>query len=134
MNGRRIRCRQVAYRIEASLSTEIYDATSQCWKKPVRRTAIALVRTLPDETPTIYEMGIPAAAVEWGVPFHVDVQQRVLMNPNRDTVSSGYPLKLHVACLPVLLENMNEATLKKDWVAAAGRRTNCSSSASRRCW
>ena len=122
VNGRRIQSRQVAHRIEASLSTEIYDATSQCWKKPVRRTAIALVRALPDETPTIYEMGIPVASVEWGVPFHVDVQQRVPMNPNRDAVSSGYPLKLHVACLPVLLEHMDEATLKQDWVGAAGRR------------
>ncbi len=110
------------HRIDASLTTEMYDATSQSWKKPVRRTAIALVRALPDETPTIYEMGIPVAAVEWGMPFHVDVQQRVPMNPNRDAVSSGYPLKLHVACLPVLLEHMDEATLKQDWVGAAGRR------------
>ncbi len=122
VNGRPIVARQIEHRIEASLSTEIYDPTSQSWKKPVRRTCIALVRALPDETPTIYEMGIPVAAVEWGVPFHCDVQQRVPMNPNRDAVSSGYPLKLHVACLPVLLEQMDAETLKQDWVGTAGRR------------
>ena len=122
VNGRRIQHRSIAHWIEASLSSEIYDANSQSWKKPVRRTSIALVRALPHETPTIYEMGIPVAAVDWDMPFHCDVQQRVPMNPNRDAVSSGYPLKLHVACLPVLLEHMDEATLKQDWVGAAGRR------------
>lgn len=122
VNGRRIAPRVIEYQLEASLNTEIYDAVSQSWKKPIRRTSLALVRALPEETPTIYEMGIPVAAVDWDVPFHCDVQQRVPMNPNRDAVSSGYPLKLHVACLPVLLEQMNTEMLKQDWVGTAGRR------------
>lgn len=122
VNGRLIAARPPQQWIEASLPTEIYDAASQSWKKPTRRSAIALVPALPGETPTIHEMGIPVAAVEWGVPFHCDVQQRVPMNPNRDAVSSGYPLRLQVACLPALLEHMDEATLKQDWVGAAGRR------------
>ena len=122
VNGRRITPRLIEHQLEASLNTEIYDASSQSWKKPIRRTSLALVRALPEETPTIYEMGIPVAAVDWGVPFHCDVQQRVPMNPNRDAVSSGYPLKLQVACLPVLLEQMNAEMLKQDWVGAAGRR------------
>jgi hypothetical protein len=44
------------------------------------------------------------------------------MNPNRDAVSSGYPLKLHVACLPTLIEEMDAETIKQDWVGNAGRR------------
>jgi hypothetical protein len=124
VNGVLITHRAIAQRIHASLSTEVYDTTSQCWKKPNRKTIIHLVPTGPDEIPTIYEMGIPVAAVEWSVPFHCDIQQRVPMNPNRDAVSSGYPLKLHIACLPSLLDGMDEATVKEDWVGAAGRRCN----------
>jgi hypothetical protein len=124
VNGVLISHRAIAQRISANLSTEVYDATSQCWKKPNRKTAIHLVPTDAVESPMIYEMGIPVAAVEWGVPFHCDIQQRVPMNPNRDAVSSGYPLKLHIACLPSLLDSMDEATIKQDWVGAAGRRCN----------
>lgn len=122
VNGRRLQHRPAEHVLEASLTTEIYDATSQSWKKPRRRTTIHLVRCLPDETPTIYEMGIPVAELEWSVPFHADIQQRVPMNPNRDAVASGYGVSLHVACLPALLEGMDADTIKQDWVGQAGRR------------
>lgn len=122
VNGNALPHRPSEQRIEASLTTEIYDASGQCWRKPSRRTCIALVRTLPVETPTIYEMDIPVAAVEWDAPFHCDVQQRVPMNPNRDAVAAGYPLKLHVACLPALLEQMEGEMVRQDWVGTAGRR------------
>lgn len=122
VNGALIMPRPVVHRLDASLSTEIYDPGSQSWKKPSRRTAIHLVPIAHDETPTIYEMGIPVAALEWTMPYHCDIQQRVPMNPNRDAVASGYPLKLHVACLPTLLAEMDQATVKDDWVGTAGRR------------
>lgn len=122
VNGLRLNPRPVEHHVSVSLSTEIYDATSQSWKKPTRKTVIQLVRTRPDETATIYEMGIPVAALDWGVPFHCDIQQRVPMNPNRDAVATGYALKLQVACLPTLLATMDADTVKQDWVGTAGRR------------
>jgi len=122
VNGALISHRCATHRISASLSTEVYDTNSQSWKKPSRKTTIHLVPTGPDETSTIYEMGIPVAALDWSVPYHCDIQQRVPMNPNRDAVSSGYPLKLHIACLPTLLEGMDGDTVKQDWVGTAGRR------------
>ena len=122
VNGRVIAPRPIALRIEASLPTEIYDAGSQSWRKPSRRTSLQLVPAAPGETPTIHEMGIPVAPVEWGVPYHCDIQQRVPMNPNRDAVQAGYALKLHVACLPALLERMDADTIKQDWVGNAARR------------
>jgi hypothetical protein len=122
VNGSVIRSRAIRHRIESSLSTEIYDAASQSWKKPSRRSTIHLVPTASNETPTIYEMGIPVAALDWSVPFHCDIQQRVPMNPNRDAVASGYAVKLHVACLPTLLSELDESTIKDDWVGTAGRR------------
>ena len=122
VNGERIQPRPVAYQVQTSITTELYDPISQSWKKPSRATCIHLVRTQLDETPTIYEMGIPVAAVDWTMPYHCDVQQRVPMNPNRDAVATGYPLKLHVACLPTLLEQMDGTAVKDEWVGHAGRR------------
>ena len=122
VNDQRIEPRPALHRIDTSLTTEVYDTGSQSWKKPNRRTTIQLVPCAANESPTIYEMGIPVAALDWSVPFHCDIQQRVPMNPNRDAVASGYPLKLHVACLPTLLDGMGEATVKEDWVGAAARR------------
>lgn len=122
VNGERIQPRPVAHQVQTSITTELYDPISQSWKKPSRATRIHLVRTQLDETPTIYEMGIPVAAVDWTMPYHCDVQQRVPMNPNRDAVATGYPLKLHVACLPALLEQMDDAAVKDEWVGHAGRR------------
>jgi len=122
VNGSVIAARPIAHEITASLTTEIYDTTTQSWKKPSRKTTVQLVHAGPDETPTIYEMGIPVAPVEWTMGFHCDVQQRVPMNPNRDAVQSGYPLKLHTACLPTLLDSMQPETIKEDWVGTAGRK------------
>ncbi|MCP9808711.1 hypothetical protein KBY58_04605 [Cyanobium sp. HWJ4-Hawea] len=122
VNGSLISGRSITHMINTSLSTEVYDPGSQSWKKPSRRTAIHLVPAAGDEQPTIYEMGIPVAALDWSVPYHCDIQQRVPMNPNRDAVASGYPLKLHVACLPTLIGEMDAASIKDDWVGTAGRR------------
>ena len=122
VNGVCITQRPVVHRVESNITTELYDPVSQSWKKPSRRTQIHLVPTRDDEVPTIYEMGIPVAAVEWSVPYHCDVQQRVPMNPNRDAVASGYGVKLHVACLPTLLELIDATSIKDDWVGTAGRR------------
>jgi len=122
VNGSLIAARHIAHEITASLTTEIYDTTTQSWKKPSRKTTVQLVHTNPDETPFIFEMGIPVAPVEWTMGFHCDVQQRVPMNPNRDAVQSGYPLKLHTACLPTLLTTMEPETVKEDWVGTAGRK------------
>ena len=130
VNGIRIQAREVAHQVQCSLTTELYDPISQSWKKPSRVTSLQLVRLQPGETPTIYEMGIPVAAIDWTVPYHCDVQQRVPMNPNRDAVATGYPLKLQVACLPTLLEEMEEGTIKDDWVGTAGR--NCESAVQKR--
>lgn len=130
VNGVIIAQRPVLHRVESNVTTELYDPVSQSWKKPSRRTQIHLVPTRDGEDPTIYEMGIPVAALEWSVPYHCDVQQRVPMNPNRDAVASGYGVKLHVACLPTLLEQMDAAAIKDDWVGTAGRR--CDSAVQKR--
>ena len=122
VNGLTIKKREVLHQVKASLSTEIYDPSGQCWKKPSRKTLINLIQIDDGENPMINEMGIPVASLEWSMPLHCDIQQRVPMNPNRDAVASGYPIKVHIACLPTLLAGMDENSIKEDWVGIAGRR------------
>ena len=122
LNGVALTQRPVQHSVGTSLTTEVYDHQAQSWKKPSRKTAIHLIPAQANETPTIYERGIPVAPVEWTMPFHCNIQQRVPMNPNRDAVATGYPLKLHVACLPILLESMDSETVRQDWVGNAGKK------------
>lgn len=120
INDKVIESRSSKYNVESKLPTEIYHFEGQNWKKPVRKTVIKLIPIIDDEAAKIYEMGIPVADVEWGLPFHCDVQQRIPMNPNRDAVASGYAKKLHISCLPVVLPHMDEDMVKQDWVGIAG--------------
>jgi hypothetical protein len=122
VNGLAVPPRSARYIIETSLPTEVYDPGSHAWRKPTRKTKIELVATGEGETPFLYEMGIPVAAVEWTLPYHANVLQRVPMNPNRDAYASGYAARLHAACLPTLVDDMTQDEVTADWVGAAGAR------------
>ena len=117
VNGQHIAPRPVTHRIEAKLPTELFEAGR--WLRPVRGTVIELVKVTEGEEPTVYELGIPVCPVEWEVTYHANIQQRVPMNPCRDAVASGYLVKLHRACLPLLLAEMNSDQVRADWVGSA---------------
>lgn len=117
VNGQYIAPRPIMHRIEARLPTELFEAGR--WLRPVRSTVIELVKVTDGEEPTVYELGISVCPVEWDVPYHANIQQRVPMNPCRDAVASGYLVKLHRACLPLLLAEMNSEQIRADWVGSA---------------
>ncbi len=104
--------------IEASLTTETFDGGK--WRKPSKNTCVELYPVRDGDTPFIYEMGIPVCPIEWSVDYHANVLQRVPMNPNRDAVMSGYLTKVHRACLPVLLDELDPEQVQSEWVGTAG--------------
>ena len=108
LNGNRVHSKPARYSVAASLPTEIYNVESSSWRKPRRKTLIELVEYSEAIEPFIYEMGIPVANAEWSVPFHANILQRVPMNPNRDALASGYAKKIHTACLPTILPDLQE--------------------------
>jgi hypothetical protein len=122
VNGEPIERRAPTHSVTANLPTEIHDAVAHAWRKRVCKTTIDLVPVRPGEEPFLYEMGIPVASLGWTEPFHADVQQRVPMNPNRDAFASGYAQKIHSACLPALVPEMDSAKATADWVAPAALR------------
>jgi hypothetical protein len=117
INGVSVKPREVAHQIETSLPTELFEEGR--WIRPGRKTTVELIHVNGDEEPTVYELGIPVCPVDWTVPYHANILQRVPMNPCRDAVASGYLLKLHRCCLPTLLPEMDGQEVRQDWVGAA---------------
>ncbi len=119
VNASPVPVRPVYREVEARLTTERFAKGR--WEKPTLATRVHLVAVREGETPLVYEMGIPVCAVEWSEPYHCDVQQRCPMNPNRDAVMSGYPARLHRACLPALLPEMTTERALAAWVGEAAQ-------------
>ena len=119
VNGTPVPARPVHREVEARLTTERFAKGR--WEKPALATRVHLVPVREGEQPLIHEMGIPVCEVEWSEPYHCDVQQRVPMNPNRDAVMSGYPARLHRACLPALLPEMTTERALAAWVGEAAQ-------------
>jgi hypothetical protein len=120
LNGHRVPHRPASHTIECGLPTEVYHTESHSWRKPKRQTRIELIEAKLGEPTFIYEMGIPVASAEWSTPFHINVLQRVPMNPNRDALASGYAKAVHAQALPVLLPTLDQEAATADWVGAAG--------------
>ena len=87
VNGVELPARTPLKTVEATLPTEIADAEGVL-RRSARKTTIHIYATLPGETATLYELGMPV--VETGDKFHVDVQQKTVLNMDRDNVTPGY--------------------------------------------
>jgi hypothetical protein len=116
VNQKKINCPAVTHTIEAKLATEIFIDNQ--WKRPIRNTKIDLIKITYETQPLIYEMGIPVCNAEWKAPYHANIRQRVPMNPRRDMIMSGYTVKLHQACLPILIKEMEADDLRQEWVGS----------------
>ncbi len=119
VNGAPVPPRPVHRVVTARLTTERFAKGR--WEKPALATRVHLVAVGENETPLIYEMGIPVCEAEWSERYHCDVQQRCPMNPNRDAVISGYPARLHRSCLAALLPEMTTGRTLAFWVGEAAQ-------------
>ena len=67
-----------------------------------------------DQESWIYEMGVPIQKTL--CPWHLDVQQRVPMNDNRDTVNDWYVKRLHSYVLSRMLDGLTGKDIQDEWV------------------
>lgn len=80
----------------ATLPTEIAD--DEGYLRPTeRRTEIRIYEPRAGETPSLYELGIPV--VETSDRWHVDVQQKIPLNSDRDNVRPSYLRKVRTLVL-----------------------------------
>jgi hypothetical protein len=87
VNGETLPKRVPLKSVEATLATEIADEEGVL-RRSARKTTVHIYEALPGEPATLYELGIPV--VETGDKFHVDVQQKTVLNMDRDNVTPGY--------------------------------------------
>jgi hypothetical protein len=116
VNGQVIPSRTPIARFEAILPTLIAEKDG-VMKSTSRKTAVRLYEPAEGEVATLYEMGIPV--VETGDRFHVDVQQKVPLNMDRDNVTPGYLRAIRVAVLNATHDRITEEDAAKTWVKEA---------------
>jgi hypothetical protein len=117
-NGDRLLPRQPIRTFEASLETLVADEVG-VMRPRVRKAQVGIFEPLPGETSGLYEMGLPV--VETGDRWHVNVQQKVPLNRDRDNVKPAYLQAVRVAVVNAtfdLLTTEDEAT--QGWVKLAG--------------
>ncbi len=86
-----------------SLPTEISDEDGYL-RRTRRKTHVHVHQVREGETAMLFELGIPV--METGDQYHVDVQQKVPLNMERDGVSPGYLREVRAAVLNVMHEKL----------------------------
>ncbi len=101
---------------EENLPTVVADDEGVL-RKTSRKTRVQVYEPTEGETAMLYEMGIPV--VETGDRFHVDVQQKVPLNMDRDNVTPAYLQAIRVAVLNATHHLIDEQDSKETWVREA---------------
>ncbi len=112
--------------IETTLPTEIGDDEG-ILRRSARKCEVRIYEVLDGETAMLYEMGIPV--VETGDKWHVEVNQKVPLNMERDNVTPSYLATIRTLVVNALHEQLtpadanatfvNEALADKDATAEA---------------
>lgn len=116
INGEQLPARVPRATVEATLATEISDADGTL-RRSARKTTVDIYEVLPGETAMLYEMGMPV--VETGDKFHVDVQQKVPLNMDRDNVTPGYLRDVRTLVVNAMHEQLDEADANATFVNEA---------------
>lgn len=103
-------------RFTTTLPTLIADDDG-VMRQRIRQTPVYVYEPAPGEPATLFEMGIPV--VETGDRYHVDVQQKVPLNMDRDNVTPAYLRAIRVAVLNVTHEALTAEDVAQTWVKEA---------------
>lgn len=115
-NGRELMSRKRLHSFRAPLPTMTADHEGNLVKR-VRATDVHVYEPKAGEVAHLYEMGIPV--VETGDKYHVDVQQKVPLNIDRDNVHPAYLRKLRVEVFNALHDRLTEDDSQESWVTDA---------------
>ncbi len=111
-NGVELVCR-IGTTFEASLQTEYADKNGDM-RLSTRKTTVEVIEIEEDETPTLYEMGLPVC--ETGDKWHYNVNQRVPLTIDRDSVRPSYLRDLRAEVLNHMHEEITEDDSAEAWV------------------
>ncbi|HET7110251.1 MAG TPA: hypothetical protein VFI41_05230 [Gemmatimonadales bacterium] len=117
VNGAPVEPRPAVREVEATLNTVLPDADGNLRRRTRRKTTVRLVEPQGAELPMIYELGIPV--VEHDGRYHIDVQQRVPLNTERDNVPPTYLRELREIVLNASHDLLAPEDSHAAWVADA---------------
>lgn len=118
VNGVEIQARQPDFKVTARLETIL--KTDGALRQVTRDTVIHVHRLHQGEEPVLMEMGIPVMSlIESDVPFLIDIQQKVPMSPERDSVRPGYLRDVLAEVLNGTAEILSEKEICAKWVNTA---------------
>lgn len=114
VNDEIIKSKPVLKSFNCSLLTEILenDVMRQRW----RQTQVDLV-SHNDDISYIYEMGIPITSTD--CPWHINVQQKIILNIDRDNINGRYLKDLYSKVLNNAYDDVEEAESSSLWVRTA---------------
>lgn len=116
INGQPLPAREHLHSFEAHLPTEIADEEGNL-RRTVRKTTVEVYQTLPGETTSIYELGVPV--VETGDKYHVSIGQKIPLNMDRDNVTPAYLRELRALVLNEMSEHIDATDASCNWVREA---------------
>lgn len=123
VNGDEIKGRKPIHTFEQTLFTEIGEDL----RTSARKCEIQIFDVLPDEVPSLYELGIPV--VETGDKWHYSIQQKVPLNVDRDNVVPSYLKAVRTHVLNEMHEKIEQDDTTEAWVNEASSDERCSDEA-----
>jgi hypothetical protein len=95
------------------LQTVLASGIGQPIRYTTRKASIDIHEPL-NGTGHIYEMGITIQPID--MPYDVDIQQKVPMPPNRDTVTNAYLQDVYAEVLTVVAKDLEKSEASEAWV------------------
>jgi len=115
-NGQTLVRKMLVDTFDATLQTEVADDEGVL-RRTTRATTVRLFVPGENETPHLYELGVPV--VEFDGKYHVDVGQKVPLNMERDNVTPAYARKLHTYTFNRVFDELDGEDMNEAWVAEA---------------
>jgi hypothetical protein len=115
-NGNKIQTRPALASFAARLVTHVADEEG-IMRRRARETEVHVYEPHDGEPGTLYELGIPV--VETGDTWHVDVQQKVPLNTDRDNVPPSYLRTLRALVANAMRDRLTPEIATQAWVAEA---------------
>jgi hypothetical protein len=116
INGKSIPTRKTLDVFEITLPTVLADSEGML-RPTERKTEVRVYEPLAGETAMLYELGIPV--VETEDKWHIDIQQKVPLNIDRDNVTPAYLKTVRVHTLNQMACRLSANDATATWVKEA---------------
>lgn len=116
VNGKIVEPRIKVGDTEGILHTVLATGIGEPLRYSYRKSRIDIYKPQNGEA-HIYEMGITIQPID--MPYDVDIQQKVPMPPNRDTVTARYLQDVYSHVLSVVADDLDQSEASESWVQMA---------------